>query len=416
MMELAALTLRVLLIVAECALAVPLLYLLVLSGAALVAERRMSGAQRPSLSRSRSTSRAGDAPQRQRFAVLIPAHDEETVIGDLLASIASLEYPATMRDVYVIADNCTDATAQVAREAGVAGVQVRERFDARLRGKGWALRWLLEHLDREAEGYDGYIIVDADSQLSPNFLSAIAARLAGGAPALQGQYRVQNATSGWTAGLRAVAFALINHLRPLGRSALGWSVGLKGNGMCFSRELIERVGWASYSLAEDAEHHLALVDAGIRVGYVPEAVVTSAMPTTLRQARSQQHRWERGRLALARSHAAQMLRGAVRHHDLARLDAIAEVCLPPISLLVGLLVLVVAAALALRWEPGLVLAGALVLAFILHCLAGMGLARLSWRAYGSLVYAPWYVLWKIGVYCGAALRRGEGAWVRTSRS
>jgi cellulose synthase/poly-beta-1,6-N-acetylglucosamine synthase-like glycosyltransferase len=411
---------RALLLGAEGALALPLLYLLLLSVAALLAGRRAghtaSPAAAPGSPLSLPPPAALATTQRPRFALLIPAHDEEVVIGSLLASIAALDYPAALRDVYVIADNCTDETANVAREAGVAGVQVRERCDERQRGKGYAVRWLLEDLEREDVRYDGYVVVDADSQLSPNFLSALAAGLARGMDAQQGQYRVQNGTAAWTAGLRAVAFALINHLRPLGRSALGWSVGLKGNGMCFSRRLIERFGWAAYSLAEDAEYHLALVSAGVRVAYAPEAVVTSAMPTTLRQARSQQQRWERGRLTLARTHALALMRGAWRHRDLARLDAIAEVCLPPISTLVGLLALVVLGAVALRWGPGLVVASGLVVIFALHGAAGVGLARLSWHAYGALLYAPWYVIWKIGIYCGATLRRGDGAWVRTSRS
>jgi cellulose synthase/poly-beta-1,6-N-acetylglucosamine synthase-like glycosyltransferase len=204
-------------------------------------------------------------------------------------------------------------------------------------------------------------------------------------------------------------------LRPLGRSALGLSVGLKGNGMCFSRRVIERFGWGSYSLAEDAEHHLALVAANVRVRYMPEAIVTSAMPTSLRQARSQQQRWERGRLVLARAYAGPLLRGARRERDLAQLDAIAEVCLPPLSVLAGALALVSALALALRWTPGLVIAAVLVGVLALHGVAGMALARLTPRAYLSLAYAPIYVLWKIGVYLRAAAQKGATVWVRTPR-
>lgn len=417
MIALTGTILRALLLGIELMLALPLLYLLVLSGAALVggwqARRHTAVDEARGQIADKTPSPGGVRPH---FAVLIPAHDEELVIGGVLASIAALEYPAAWRDVYVIADNCTDATAEVAREAGVPGVRVRERCDEQHRSKGHALRWLLEDLERSGTRYDGYVVVDADSRLSPSFLSVMAEGIQSGAEVLQGQYRVDNATDTWTAGLRAVAFALFNHLRPLGRSALGWSAGLKGNGMCFSRRMVERFGWASYSLAEDAEYHLALVSAGVRVVYVPEAVVSSAMPTNLRQARTQQQRWERGRLALARAHGGALLRGALRHGDLARLDAIIEVCIPPLSMLVGMLALVVMGAVGLRWEPGLLAAGLLVLALALHGMVGMALARLSLRAYGSLAYAPWYVLWKIGIYVVAALRRAEGPWVRTSRA
>jgi 1,2-diacylglycerol 3-beta-glucosyltransferase len=405
-MQMTEVLFRTLLLSAEVLLAAPLLYLLLLSLAALVAANRGRGARPASASPATSP----------HFALLVPAHDEEAVIGDLLESLDALDYPVARRDIYVIADNCTDETAALVSATRLPGVHVCERLAARQRGKGHALRWMLEELDRAGRRYDAYVVVDADSQLSPNFLRAAADALARGAAAVQGQYRVSNEAGAWTAGLRAVAFALFNHLRPLGRSALGWSAGLKGNGMCFSREVIERFGWGSYTLAEDAEYHLALVGAGVRVAYVPEAVVTSAMPTDLRQARSQQQRWERGRLVLARAYAAKLVRASIRRRDLASLDAIAEVCLPPISLLAGVLVPVLAAAIFLRWTPGLVVVGLLLLAFLLHGAAGMALARLSPRAYLSLLYAPWYIVWKIGIYAGSALRRGDGPWVRTSRA
>jgi cellulose synthase/poly-beta-1,6-N-acetylglucosamine synthase-like glycosyltransferase len=393
--------LRGMLLALEAVLALPLLYLAVLSVAALAGARRRA----PGLP-------TAEAP---RIALLVPAHDEAAVITALLASVAALDYPAARRDVYVIADNCTDETARLAHEPGVPGVRVCERHDQARQGKGYALRWQLQVLEQAGERYDGYLIVDADSQLSRNFLHAMAAGLARGADAQQGRYRVQNDAASWVAGLRAIAFALFNHVRPLGRETLGLSVGLKGNGMCLSRRVIERQGWASYSLAEDAEHHLALVAAGVRVRYVPQATVTSAMPTDLRQASSQQQRWERGRLVLARAYAMPLLRGAWRKRDLAQLDAIAEVCLPPLSVLAGALVLVLALALALRWGPGLVIAAGLVGLLALHGLAGVALARLTPRAYLSLAYAPVYILWKIGVYLRAAVQRGAAVWVRTPR-
>jgi cellulose synthase/poly-beta-1,6-N-acetylglucosamine synthase-like glycosyltransferase len=398
---------RVVLTGMELALALPVFYLALLSVAALIAARRH--AHRPALS---DGTQQTPAP---RFALLVPAHDEEAVIGGLLGSIAALDYPEERRDVYVIADNCADNTAAVVGAAGVPGVVVRERHDERLRGKGHALRWQIEELERLGRVYDAYVVVDADSSLSANFLTEMAAGLAAGAPVLQGRYRVENDAEAWVAGLRAIAFTLFNHLRPLGRSALGWSAGLKGNGMCFSRAVMERFGWGTYSLAEDVEYHLNLVGAGLRVAYVPSAMVSSAMPTDLRQARSQQQRWERGRLVLART-AARSALGALRRGDLARLDAIAEVCLPPLSTLIGLLALTGLLALALRWEPGLIGAAVLVAAFALHGVVGLLLANLSPRAYWSLTFAPWYIVWKMAIYGRAAVRRGDSPWVRTPRA
>src|SRR5260370_41819524 len=152
---------RVVVLALEVALALPLLYLLLLSAAALVAARR-----------ARSVSAAGSGQDAQsasaalpsiHFALLVPAHDEALVITELLESVAALDYPAERRDVYVIADNCTDDTADLVRKARTPNVQVCERRDDHQRGKGYALRWLLEELERAGHRCNAYVIVDADS-------------------------------------------------------------------------------------------------------------------------------------------------------------------------------------------------------------------------------------------------------------
>ncbi len=395
--------LRIVLLCIEALLAPALAYLLLLSMGALVASRRQPRAriQRPP---------DADLP---RFALLIPAHDEELVMSGLLESATALDYPADRRATVVVADNCTDETAALAR---MGGAEVYERTSAGQRAKGYALRWLLEQLDAEGRRFDAYVIVDADSRLAPDFLRQMAAALEAGAQVIQAQYRVLNDGDAWTAGLRAVAFALFNHLRPLGRSAFGWSAGLKGNGMCFRREVFERVGWDAYALAEDAEYHLRLLDAGIHVVYAPAALVAAEMPTTLHQARSQQARWERGRQELARTHLGRLVRGFLRTGDIARLDTAMELLLPPLSLMVGAVTLTLALAMSLRWAPGIWLALALTLALALHVFIGASLARLSLRAYLALLRAPLYIAWKCWVYLAALATRGDGPWVRTERT
>ena len=406
--------LRVVLLIGELLLVAPLLYLVVLSVAALATRWRAASSRR-SGTISRVTA-ADDAGRLPRFAILIPAHDEAPVIEAALASIAGVDYPPELFTPIVIADNCTDKTATLARDAGAV---VYERSDNEHQAKGFALRWMIERLLAENAAYDAYIIVDADSQISPNFLHCMAESLAAGAQVAQGQYRVHNGDDGWTAGLRAVAFALFNHLRPLGRSYLGWSAGLKGNGMCFRREVFAQVGWESYSLAEDAEYHLRLIDAGIHVAYVPEAIVSTEMPTSLRQAQSQQTRWERGRIDLVRACLGLLVRGFMRDRDLARLDVAMEIILPPLSLVAGLTSLYVVFAAMLAWWPGIILASVLSVALGTHIVIGAGLAHLSRRAYFSLLRAPLFIAWKCWIYLaavgGAVLRHGDKPWVRTER-
>lgn len=395
---------RGLLLLAELALLLPLLYLALLSVAALFAARRAR----------RAPLLPGDSAQPlPRFALLIPAHDEALVIAGAVTSATALDYPAGRRDIFVVADNCTDETATIARGAGAT---VYVRTDERNQAKGYALGWLLEQLEAAGQRYDAYVVIDADTRLSPNFLTRMAGALAAGAQVAQAQYRVLNSDDAWTAGIRAVAFALFNHLRPLGRSVFGWSAGLKGNGMCFSRAVIERFGWGSYSLTEDVEYHVRLIEAGISVVYVPEATIAAEMPINLAQARSQQARWERGRIELTRAYVAPLVRGFLRAGNVARLDAAMEILLPPLSLLIGVVCACVVVGGLLRWGPGLALGLALLALLALHGIIGAALAKLSARAYLSLLRAPLFIAWKCWVYLAALVGRGGGSWIRTQRA
>ena len=385
----------------ELTLTLPLLYLALLSITALAARRR------------RGPSPEVNPVTEPCFAILIPAHNEASGIASTVRSAVTLDYPPESRAVIVVADNCTDSTAVLARAAGAT---VFERTDTTLQAKGYALRWLLEQLESHGERYDAYVIVDADSRLAPDFLRLMSRALARGAQVAQGQYRVLNSDASWTSGLRAVAFALFNHLRPLGRSWFGWSAGLKGNGMCFTRAVIERFGWGSFSLTEDVEFHVRLLDAGIHVAYIPAAIVAAEMPTTLGQARTQQARWERGRIDVTRTYAPHLINAFFRHGDAARLDAAMEMMLPPLSLLMGALLCSLALSLALRWTLGTVLGAILLALFTLHVVTGCVLARLSARAYLSLLRLPVFIAWKSWVYLAALGGRAGGAWIRTQRA
>jgi 1,2-diacylglycerol 3-beta-glucosyltransferase len=391
------LVLHLLLVSLEVALAVPTLYLLLLSLAALVQRP-----QRPAAPVSPAT----------RFALLVPAHNEEAVIGALFESLRAQTYPVALTQVHVVADHCSDATAALAREAGAF---VYERQAEGERGKGYALRWLLAHVETAGHSSDASLFIDADCTLSPNFLSAMDARLQAGEHVLQSQYRVQNSQEAWAAGLRSVAFALYNHLRPLGRQTLGWSCGLKGTGMCFRQAVIKQFGWNKFSLTEDMDYHSDLIAAGLRVAYVPEAILASAMPTSLKQARAQQVRWEQGRLFLARRQAPRLLWKALRTRNSSLLDAALEILTPPLSALAGLVVVCAVSALLLSSLLGLGLAVFLLTGLGAHVFVGLRLARLSRAAYRSLLFAPVFILWKFWVYLVALLPARERRWVRTSR-
>jgi len=353
------------------------------------------------------------APARARFAILIPAHDEELLLAHLLESLAALEYPRALYSVHVVADNCADGTAAAATAGGAA---MYERRDESRRGKGYALRYLFERLREGGVDVDAYIVVDADSVVSPTFLAAMNRRLARGDEVIQAYYGVLNSDESWPAALRYVALALYNGLRPRGRDALRLSTGLRGNGMCFAAAILDRFGWDAFSLAEDAEFHLRLVEEGLKVSYAPEAIVLAEMPSSLRASRSQNVRWERGRLQLLRRFGPRLLADGLRRRDFVRLDAVAEQLVPPLSLLTGLATLTFAVAVALRARAARRLATAIALGQVLYVIIGLRLVDANARTYAALLFSPLYVMWKIGVYIAAATGLGDTRWVRTARA
>jgi len=363
------------------------------------------------------------AERRTRFAVLVPAHNEEQLLPRLLESLANLGYPADCYDVYVVADNCTDGTARVAGQVR-NGLQptVFERRDEHNLGKGHALTWLLDRI-RERAGaleappaYDAYAFVDADSVVSINFLEVMDRHITRGDAAIQCYYGVLNPGGSWASALRQAALALFNDLRPRGRDAIGLSAGLRGNGMCFSAATIERFGWDSFALAEDAEFHLTLVQGGICVTYAPEATVLGEMPVSLRQARSQNVRWERGRLQLLRRHGPAMLATALRRRNPAILDALTEQLVPPLSVLTAATTAWFIFSRFVGRGGVRALASGVMIGQLGYVLTGLWLVRARPRVYVALLGAPVYIVWKVWIYLLAAVNLGDARWVRTSRS
>lgn len=359
-----------------------------------------------------------------RFLVLIPAHNEELLLSRTLTSLKEMDYPAAAYEVHVVADNCQDRTAEVGRNHGAF---VHERFDEQLRGKGHALQWLLRRLWADGKPHDAAVFVDADTEVSPNFLQVMDHQLAAGEEAIQAYYAVRDPDRSWSVSLRYVALAVLHYLRPSGRMVLGGSAGLKGNGMVLTQALLRRHAWSG-SITEDIEMHMDLLLDGVRVAFAPAAEVRAEMPATLAAATSQNERWETGRLSMARSYIPPLLRAAfapstARRHRFALLDAVMEHLIPPFSILVGGTLVVLAAAL-LTWlaadsrlaaAAGL-LAGGALLGEIIYLLAGLRLVRAPGKIYRALLMAPLFMAWKFWLYARVWFVRNEQDWVRTARN
>lgn len=351
-----------------------------------------------------------DTAPSTRFAVLVPAHNEENVIPALFKSLGRMDYPNDLFDVFVVADNCVDSTAEVARSHGA---KVFEREDNILWGKPHALRWLLGKIPDE-QPYDAYAFVDADVEVSPNFLDVIDRELRNDNCVVQVHYAVSNPTGASASAIRFIAFQLINYVRPLGKRVLGLSSGLYGTGMAFKRETLEAHGWDSFTLAEDVEYTLKLNEQGIRVAFAPEAKVVSAMPENLKDSASQNLRWEKGRLLMAWRFGFRFLVRGVYQRNPMLLAAGMDQLIPPLSITFAATLLLLLLSLATFDATLIGLAAAANIALFGHILIGMISSKVPLRTYKALAFAPWFIVWKMLIYL-QALKPGEVRWTRTQR-
>ncbi len=400
--SIAATVLDVLFVVLGAVLAVYAVYLVVLVVAALFHRPRPEAAGRP-----------GEA--HSRIVVLIPAHDEEALIARTVDSLQGQRYPRDLFEVVVVADNCTDATAEVAAEAG-ARVLVRNEPD--LHGKGQALRWAIERILAEPAPPDAVAIVDADSVADPELLGRLAERLEAGAEAIQGESLLSNEGSP-DAALRAAAFMLMNRARPTGRAVLHLPAALAGNGMLFSRRVLVEHPWSAFTSAEDVEYGLRLRVAGVDPVFARGAIVRSPPAPHSRAAEQQQLRWEGGKLHLARTQVPRLVATAFRERRPSLLDAALEVSVPPVGFIAGGAGLATVSGAVLVWLDGLAwwaLWPALIalISLPVYVLVGLVAAKAPGWAYRSLARAPVLVLRKASSV-SRLLRFRADSWVRTER-
>jgi hypothetical protein len=353
-----------------------------------------------------------DGAPKTRFAVIVPAHNEEEMLPATLASLDAQAYPRDLFGVNVIADNCTDATAAIAHAAGAT---VHERNDPSNPGKGQAISWLLPRLLANDSPPDAFVFVDADSGLSPDFLDVMDRYLANGERALQASYRVADPEGGPLVALRAIAFALMHDLRGRGKARLGISCGFWGNGMAIERALLTDLGWQAHTAVEDAEQHLKLLIAGGHVAYVPDATVAGHMPATFGGAAGQQVRWEGGRLALARRYWRPLLAATLHQRRLSPLAALADLALPPLSVLGAGSAAVTAAALVVGPPATAGVAVASTAALGAYVVIGCATSGLPLRTYAALLHTPRFVAWKLMLYGRELLKRRDPDWHRTQR-
>lgn len=351
--------------------------------------------------------------RRLRFDVIVPAYNEASIIASVVASLHKLDWPADGFRILVVADNCTDSTASLAR---AAGAEVLERHDNQRRGKGYALEFAFQASRDDGFAY-AVVVVDADTEVSANLLEAFASRIESGAKVMQAHYGVSNPQASWRTRLMAIAMASFHQLRSRARERLHLSCGIRGNGWCITHRLLQKVPYRAFSLTEDLEYGIDLGLAGHRVHYADEARVDAVMVSDEQAARTQRQRWEHGRRQLIRSRTLPLLQAAGGAGGRVCLDLAIDLLLPPLSYVaVNVALLIVLAGLATWWDPSLgiwlwlgVVSG---VSLLLYVLRGWNLSGVGWHGLLDLLHAPLFVVWKLLLM----LRAHESAeWVRTKR-
>jgi cellulose synthase/poly-beta-1,6-N-acetylglucosamine synthase-like glycosyltransferase len=264
------------------------------------------------------------AAPKSTFAIFIPAHNEEKVIGPLVDSCRRMDYPKELFDTYVIADNCSDGTPMVARNRGAL---VLERSNTELKGKGHALEYGFAE-GFKIRNYDAAVIIDADNLVRPDFLKVMNTELLSGKKILQGRMDVKNPNDTWVTAIYAMSVWVSNRFFYYAKHNLGFSAALGGTGMCISSDVLKEIGWGATSLVEDWEFTVKALINGIKTDWVHDAVVYDEKPLAFSQTWWQRLRWVRGQFTVAFSYLPKLLKRGIEKRDLVALESVVQLLTP----------------------------------------------------------------------------------------
>ena len=254
------------------------------------------------------------AKKLHKYAVLISARNEGAVIGELLESLHRQNYPQELLDIYVVADNCTDNTAQIAEDHRAI---VYERFDRRLVGKGYALNYLFEKIYARSglEAYDGYFVFDADNVLDENYVREMNKVFDNGYEIVTSYRNSKNYGSNWISAGYALWFLRESKYLNGARMQCGTSCAISGTGFLVANRIIrENNGWKHHLLTEDIEFSTDNIIQGRVIGYCEQAVLYDEQPTDFHESWNQRLRWTKGFYQVFANYGGQLLNGILEQH------------------------------------------------------------------------------------------------------
>ena len=254
-----------------------------------------------------------------RFMAIIPAHNEEAVIGNLIESLKNQNYNKELYDIYVIADNCTDNTAKVAKEAGAI---VYKRFDETKKTKGYALDWFLKQKIEEDAPYDAFFVFDADNIVHPDFIKNMNKKLCQGEEVVQGYRDIKNPTDSWITAGYALFYWTMHRFYHLARYNVGLSPLLNGTGFMVKFDVVKPQGWDTVTLTEDIEFSLKRIIKGKRLGWATDAICYDEQPVGFKQSWSQRSRWTVGHMQCIKEYTKDLAIAAKENKTMMNFDGL----------------------------------------------------------------------------------------------
>jgi len=257
--------------------------------------------------------------KNHKFMAIIPAHNEEMVVADLVESLKNQNYDKELYDIYVIADNCTDNTAEVAKNAGAI---VYERFDPAHKTKGHALQWFLKQKIAENADYDAVFIFDADNIVDKNFITNMNKKLCQGEEVVQGYRDIKNPTDNWITAGYALFYWTMHRMYHLARYNIGLSPLLNGTGFMVKFDVLKPNGWETETLTEDIEFSLKNIIQGRKLGWATDAIVYDEQPTSFKQSWSQRSRWTVGHIQCVKRYTGELVESVKKNKTLMNFDGL----------------------------------------------------------------------------------------------
>ena len=257
--------------------------------------------------------------KQHKFMAIIPAHNEEAVVGNLVESLKKLDYPRELYDIYVIADNCTDKTAEIAKKAGAI---VYERFDEAHKTKGYALNWFLKQKIEEDADYDAFCIFDADNIVDKNFLKVMNKKLCQGEEVVQGYKDIKNPSDTWISAGYAIFYWTMHRFYHLARYNIGLSPLMNGTGFMVKFDIVKPHGWDTKTLTEDIEFSLKRIIQGEKLGWAKDAIVYDEQPITFKQSWTQRSRWTVGHMQCLREYTKPLASAVVKNKTVMNFDGL----------------------------------------------------------------------------------------------